>query len=297
MGVEMQDTVSPDRLPEWVPGDLLLNSDGCDWRRVGLRRYHYLGQDSVVPALSDFMLVSYGKGVTPMQRRFGGRWTRDILGPGAVSLLTRAQRAEWRWSEPITVTHLYLAPGLLAEVAGEAMDCHVREVELADVLRTDDPVITGMIEAIAQEAGQQGMGGALYVESLSRALCVHILRRYASVVLQPDRSGHRLGPAEMRRIADYVEEHLSDPMTLGAMAAQVGMTTDLFARRFRNSFGMPPYRHVMLRRVERAKRLLADGRLAVKEIAALCGFADQAHLTRVYTRETGLTPAAFRKSG
>lgn len=293
----MQDTVSPDRLPEWVPGDLLLHGDDRGWRRVGLRRYHYLGQDSVVPALSDFMLVSYGKGVTPMQRRFGGRWTTDTLGPGAVSLLTRAQRAEWRWSEPITVTHLYLAPGLLAEVAGEAMDCHVREVELADVLRTDDPVMTGVIEAIAQEAGQQGIGGALYVESLSRALCVHILRRYASVVLPAGVSSHRLSPAEMRRIGDYIEDHLSEPMTLGDMATQVGMSTDLFSRRFRKSFGMPPYRHVMMRRVERARRLLAGGHLAVKEIAALCGFADQAHLTRVYTRETGMTPAAFRKSG
>lgn len=293
----MQDTVSPDRLPEWVPGDLLLHSDDRDWRRVGLRRYHYRGQDSVVPALSDFMLVSYGAGVTPMQRRFGGRWSSETLGPGAVSLLTRAQRAEWRWSEPITVTHLYLSPGLLAEVASEAMDCYVREVELADVLRTDDPVMTATIEAVAQEAGGPAMGGALYVEALSRALCVHLLRRYASVVMPSAPAGHQLSPVQLRRIGDYIADHLAEPLTLGAMAAEVGMTTDLFSRRFRESFGQPPYRYVMARRVERATRLLTEGRLAVKEIAALCGFADQAHLTRIYLRETGRTPAASRRVG
>ncbi len=293
----MPDTVSPDRLPEWVPGDLLLSSDALAWRRVGLRRYHYLGQDSVVPALSDFMLVSYGQGVTPMQRRFGTRWSSDTLGPGAVSLLTRAQRAEWRWSEPITVTHLYLSPGLLAEVAGEALDCHVREVELADILRTDDPVMTSVVEAIAREAGQDVMGGALYVEALSRGLCVHLLRRYASVLLPPEPGSHRLSPAEMRRISDYIEDHLAETLTLGTMAGQIRLTPDLFARRFRASFGLPPYRYVMLQRVARAKRLLSGGRLAVKEIAALCGFADQAHLTRVYLRETGTTPAAFRQAG
>lgn len=293
----MQDIVTPDRLPEWVPGKVLLSSDGQNWRNVSLRTYHYQGQDVIVPALSDYMLVSYRNGVTPMQRRFEGGWKKETLGPGATSLLTRAQRAHWTWDEPLVVTHLYLAPGLLAGIASEAMDCHVAEVQLADVLRTDDPVLTGMVEAIAAEARQAAMGGALYVESLSRALGVHLLRRYASIKLPAPRVGPRLSPAEMRRIDDYIEEHLAESLTLGDMAAQVGMTIDLFTRRFRASFGLPPYRHVTTRRVERAGQLLAQGRLAVKEVAALCGFTDQAHLTRVYARETGVTPGAFRKSG
>lgn len=293
----MQDIVTPDRLPEWVPGKVLLSSDGQNWRNVSLRTYHYQGQDVIVPALSDYMLVSYRNGVTPMQRRFEGGWKKETLGPGATSLLTRAQRAHWTWDEPLVVTHLYLAPGRLAGIASEAMDCHVAEVQLADVLRTDDPVLTGMVKAIATEARQAALGGALYVESLSRALGVHLLRRYASIKLPALRVGPRLSPAEMRRIDDYIEEHLAESLTLGDMAAQVGMTIDLFTRRFRASFGLPPYRHVTTRRVERAGQLLAQGRLAVKEVAALCGFTDQAHLTRVYARETGVTPGAFRKSG
>lgn len=293
----MQDIVTPDRLPEWVPGKVLLSSDGQNWRNVSLRTYHYQGQDVIVPALSDFMLVSYRDGVTPMQRRFEGAWRKDTLSPGATSLLTRAQRAHWTWDEPLVVTHLYLTPSLLAGIASEAMDCHVAAVELADVLRADDPVLTGMVDAITAEARHRAMGGPLYVESLSRALGVHLLRRYASIKLPAPRAGQRLSPAEMRRISDYIEDHLAELLTLGEMAAQVGMTTDLFTRRFRASFGLPPYRHVTARRVDRASRLLAEGRLAVKEIAVACGFADQAHLTRVYARETGVTPAVFRKSG
>lgn len=292
----MQDIVTPDRLMEWVPGKVLFSSDGQNWRNVSLRSYLYQGQDVIVPALSDFMLVSYRDGVTPMQRRFEGAWKKDTLSPGATSLLTRAQQAHWTWDEPLVVTHLYLAPSLLAEIASEAMDCHVAEVQLADVLRTDDPVLTGMIEAITGEARQTAMGGALYVESLSRALGVHLLRRYASIKLPAPRAGARLSPAEMRRISDYIDDYLAEPLTLSEMAAQNGMTTDVFTRRFRASFGMPPYRYVTAQRVERAGQLLAKGRLAVKEVAALCGFADQAHLTRVYARETGVTPAAFRKS-
>lgn len=292
----MQDIVTPDRLPEFVPGKVLLCSSGQNWRNVSLRTYLYQGQDVIVPALSDFLLVSYRDGVTPMQRRFEGKWKKDTLSPGATSLLTRAQRAHWTWDEPLVVTHLYLSPGLLAGIASEAMDCHVAEVQLADVLRTDDPVLTSMVETIAAEARQTALGGPLYVESLSRALGVHLLRRYASIRLPSRQSGARLSPAEMRKIDDYIADHLAEPLTLGDMAAQVGMTTDLFTRCFRASFGMPPYRHVTARRVKMAGQLLAQGRLAVKEVAALCGFADQAHLTRVYARETGVTPGVFRRS-
>lgn len=293
----MPDIVTPDRLPDWVPGEVLLSSDGHDWRHVGLRTYLYQGQDVIVPALSDFMLVSYRDGVTPMRRRFGGAWKTDTLGPGATSLLTRAQQAHWTWEAPLVVTHLYLSPALMAGIAGEAMDCHVAEVELADVLRADDPILTAAVEAIAAEARHRAMGGALYVESVARALGVHLLRRYASIRLPAPQAATRLSPAEMRRIDDYIEAHLGEPLTLGGMAAQLGMTTDLFTRRFRASHGVPPYRHVTARRVERATRLLAQGRLAVKEVAALCGFADQAHLTRILVRETGVTPAARRRAG
>ena len=51
----------------------------------------------------------------------------------------------------------------------------------------------------------------------------------------------------------------------------------------------------MGRRLDRARRLLAETGLLTKEIAALCGFSDQAHLTRLFARRFGTTPSAFRK--
>src|SRR6056297_3652451 len=177
-----------EELPDWVPGKVLLASDGQNWKNIGLRSYHYHGQDVVVPAMRDFMLVSYNTGTTPMQRRFDGRWKRETLGPGAASLLTRSQQAYWTWHEPIDVTHVYLSGSLVAEVASEVMDCTVSEVTLDDVLRTDDPVMSSAADAIAREARTRGLGGALYVDSVARGLIIHLLRSYASVRTRaPDR--------------------------------------------------------------------------------------------------------------
>lgn len=291
----MSDLISSDRLPEWVPGEILLASDDLGWRHVGLRSFRYPGQDVIVPAMRDYMLVSYQAGATPMQRRFEGRWRKDTLGPGSVSLLTRAQLAHWHWKEPIDVTHLYVSPTLMADVASEMLDCHVAEVRLNDVLRTEDPAMTAIVRAIAEEARQQGLGGALYVESMARALSVHMLRRYASIERRGAAPRGGLSPAQMRRIEEFVDAHLGQSLELGAMAAVLGLKPCLFARLFRQSFGRPPYAYVVARRIDQARRMLAVTDLPIKEIAAICGFTDQAHMTRLFSRAGGATPAVWRR--
>lgn len=284
-----------EELPDHVPGKVLLASDGQHWKNVALRSYHYHGQDVVVPAMRDFMLVSYKTGTTPMQRRFEGKWQRDTLGPGATSLLTRAQRAYWNWHDPIDVTHVYLSGDLVADVASELMECPVSEVSLHDVLRTDDPVMANAAEAIAQEARSQALGGALYVDTVARGLIIHLLRSYASVRLLETRNTDELSPSQERRIVDFIEANMATSLDLKAMAGALDMTTCLFSRKFRRSFGRPPYAFVKSKRLDRARRLLATTGLPIKAIAADCGFCDQAHLTRMFSAAFGDPPAVFRR--
>lgn len=292
----MSELMTLERLPEWVPGRILLAGDGLGWKHVGLRAYHYEGQDVIVPTMRDYMLVSYCAGATAMQRRFEGRWRRDMLSPGAASLLTRAQRAHWEWREPIDVTHLYLDPALVNAVADEVLDCHVSDVRLEDVLRTDDPVITATVAAVAAEARQQALGGPLYVESLARGLIVHLLRRYASIERANRVPAAGLSPRQRRAIVEYVEANLGEALTLEGMGAELGLGACSFSRAFRRSFGMPPYAYLIVRRIERARRMLVETVEPIKAIAVACGFADQAHLTRLFSRELGATPAALRRS-
>lgn len=284
-----------EELPDWVPGKVLLASDGQNWKNVALRSYHYLGQDVVVPAMRDFLLVSYKTGTTPMQRRFDGRWKRETLGPGAASLLTRAQKAYWNWHEPIDVTHVYLSGDLVAEVASEVMDCSVGEVTLHDVLRVDDPIMSNAAEAISCEARTRALGGALYVDTVARGLIIHLLRRYASVKLHQSMRSGTLSPVQERRIVEFIDANLGMSMDLRVMADTLDMKPCLFAKQFRRSFGTPPYAFVKARRLERARHVLAKTGLPIKAVAADCGFSDQAHLTRMFSAAFGETPAVFRR--
>ncbi|MDV4166880.1 AraC family transcriptional regulator [Rhodovulum sp. FJ3] len=291
----MSDFINFEELPQWVPGRVLLASDGLGWKNVGLRAYHYEAQDVIVPSMKDFMLVGYRTGVTPMQRRFDGRWSKDTLGPGAASLLTRAQQVSWNWKEPIEVTHVYLTGALVAEVASEVLDCSVSDVALADVLRTDDPVMTQAMEMISNEARAAGLGGALYVDSIARGLIIHLLRRYAEIRAPEARNEGALTRAQERIITEFIDANLASQMDLKCMADVLGLTPCLFARQFRRSFGRPPYAYVTAQRLERARKLLATTSEPIKGIALDCGFSDQAHLTRMFRAAFEETPAVFRR--
>ena len=290
----MTHLITPAELPDWVPGQIIAASDTLDWRGVALRGYRYRGQDVYIPPMRDYMIVSYQRGLTPMERCFDGRWQHARCAPGSISLLTRAQRSNWNWSENVDVNHVYLEEATVLRVASEAMDSHLAELRLRDVLDVEDPVLTAGVAAIAAEARAPGLGGNLYVEAVATQLSLHLLRHYADVTVRAREDGSQLSAAQRQRLTDYIEAHLHETLSLSSLAAVVGLGVCSFTRRFRRSFGLAPHAFVMARRVARARLLLADPARVPKQVAADCGFADQAHLNRVFKAHTGLTPGEYR---
>ena len=289
--------IRPEELPRFVPGELLRCSAGQGWKGVELRTYRYSGLDVPVPAMADFMIVSYKRGSTMMERRFEGRWTRTECHPGDVSLLTRSQASHWHWTEQIDVSHVYLSDAVVSRVAADVLERPIAAVRLHDILRTQSPIVTETVEAISREAGGNGIGGALYVDALSTQLVVNLLRNFASVQFV-DKSGRgELPPAIRKRVVEYIEARIDQALSLEELAEVASMGVWTFGKRFRASFRTSPHQYVLHRRLEKAQQMLALGRLPVKAIAAECGFADQAHLTRIMRARLGRTPAAIRDDG
>ncbi len=292
----MSALITASELPKWVPGKVLSTSDDLGWNGVGLRSYRYAPSDVEVPAMRDFIIVSYRRGATRMERRVDGAWTRTQCVPGDISLLTRSQGSHWHWTDDIDVSHVYLSEKLVSGVANEMMDRSVADVRLHDVLKTRDPIVTSAVQSIAAEATQSSIGGSLYVEAIATQLAVHMLRSYATVTLREASGKGRLTPSQTRRVTEYVESRLHEPLSLEALAGVVGLGVWSFSRRFRENFGCAAHAYVVNQRVHRAQRLLAQGVLPVKEVASLCGFADQAHLTRVFQARLHTTPAVVRRN-
>ena len=99
----------------------------------------------------------------------------------------------------------------------------------------------------------------------------------------------------LRAVVAYIEDHLDAGPTLEQLAAVARLSPYHFARQFKAATGLPPYQHVIQRRVERAKQLLQAGTdLSLAEVAARAGFSDQSQFTQHFKRLVGVTPGQFR---
>ena len=135
-----------------------------------------------------------------------------------------------------------------------------------------------------------------YVEALSIALAHELIRMNDGVL--PLSSGIRGGLPnwQQRKLAQYIEEHLAEDISLLALARLVQLSPYHFSRAFKQSFGMPPHRYLTSRRIERAKSLLVERRLSVTEIGFEVGFSESSSFSAAFRKLTGEAPTDYRRS-
>jgi AraC-like DNA-binding protein len=90
--------------------------------------------------------------------------------------------------------------------------------------------------------------------------------------------------------------HLSETIRCEDLAILVRLSLSHFMRAFRDSFGCPPHAYLMKRRMELAQRLMLTTDTALGCIALECGLADQSHLSRLFQKFVGESPAAWRRA-
>ena len=96
-------------------------------------------------------------------------------------------------------------------------------------------------------------------------------------------------------MAEFIEEHLAEEISLATLAKLVNLSLCHFARAFKQSFGAPPHRYHMVRRMVRARSLLQRSALSVTQIGIQVGFRETSSFTRAYRRFVGVTPSEFRR--
>ena len=135
---------------------------------------------------------------------------------------------------------------------------------------------------------------ALEMEGRALLLLDHIIRLHGHVPVAVRRGG--LAPHQLRRVQDFLRDHLTEDVSLSDAAAVAGLSTSYFARAFRQATGVPPHQWVIAERLAHARTLLETSRLPLAEIALQSGFADQSHFTSAFRRGTGTTPGQWRRA-
>ena len=101
-------------------------------------------------------------------------------------------------------------------------------------------------------------------------------------------------PRWLDRVGELLRDRFAENLSLAEIAAAVRISADHLARSFRRCHGCTLGEYVRRLRVEFACRQLAATELPLAQVALDAGFTDQSHLTKIFKRHMGVTPAAFR---
>lgn len=103
----------------------------------------------------------------------------------------------------------------------------------------------------------------------------------------------QLARARVRRVKQYLAEHLDEALDLNALARLVGCSAHHLSRSFSESAGTTISRHLRRLRIERAASLLASGRFNVSEAAVEVGYQSLSHFSKAFLEEKGCLPSKF----
>jgi AraC family transcriptional regulator len=104
-----------------------------------------------------------------------------------------------------------------------------------------------------------------------------------------------LTPRQQRRVDCYVREHLEQSLRVEELAAQVSLSVSHFCRAFKESFGDTPHAYIIRLRLTLAQELMLATADPLSQIALACGFANQAHLSKLFRRMVGEPPNTWRR--
>lgn len=102
-------------------------------------------------------------------------------------------------------------------------------------------------------------------------------------------------PTLVAAAMQHMRQHYGEVYGIEEVATALGVSKSHLIRRFSHSLGMSPGRYLTAVRLDAAKRLLLHPEYSLESIAGLCGFSGANYLCRLFKKEVGLSPSAWRR--
>lgn len=212
--------------------------------------------------------------------------------PGRLCVLPDQQETDWVVNGHLRFLHLYFSPEQFASQTLALLDREPREMCLPQHTFFDNPQLAELCRALPRldcsDPGQRLQGNVL---------AHHAVSQLVQSQLGPRRNLRFKGGLSAtlrRRMIEWLDTQLDQPLTLGAMAREAALSETHFAHMFRISFGMPPHVWLQARRLAKARQLLAQDRLSLTEVAMACGYSSPSHFSNRFRTALDLTPSHYR---
>jgi AraC-like DNA-binding protein len=265
------------------------------------RRRPGLGITDPNPILPVFMAVVT---LEPLPKHGGWRNGRpaDVpdLGTGALACLDLREPWVSDIPHPFHTFHTFIPMSAFDEFSEDSRTSKIERLTCSNTTETRDEAMLGLARSLLPLLENPNEVNALFADHIFAALVAHLALTYGGTGsgdgrLRRDQPHRTLTPLQQRRVTDFLRCDLKANPNLADLASLCGLSRSHFAAAFKQTLGVPSHRWLMMQRLNRAKELLYETKTPISQIAAECGFADQAHLTRVFKNAFGIGPAGWRR--
>ncbi len=269
-------------------------SDQLGWSSMYVSMQRERPYRDSYPALDDHLIVVHRNGPVVVRRDLCGTRAERLVYPGGLFILPARCDFGVELCSSLSTIHVYIRHRLICEAAAELAIGDSERIEIVPRLGEQDCLIE-LTAHSACELMRAQIVGDWGAETLARALAVQLVSKHSTAMLAPPRVLEGLSKARLDTVDAFIEANLGKQITLAQMANAASLSPIHFARQFKKSTGRSPHQYLLSARVETARRLLQTN-LPIAEVAYRCGFSHQEHLTRIFGRFTGVTPAAYRRA-
>jgi AraC-like DNA-binding protein len=188
----------------------------------------------------------------------------------------------------------YLPRAALDALADHVREQRVRALYVRKGRAHEDPVTQSLCRLLLLSLAKPKQVNPVFVDHLGRALRAHVAHAYGAIESASQRGRGGLAPWQERRAKNALSRNLCGRVSRAQVARECGLSVSHFNRAFRQSLGIAPHQWLLGLRLARAKEQLLNTRASLAEIASDCGFSDQSHFTRVFTKHEGNSPGNWR---
>ncbi len=185
-------------------------------------------------------------------------------------------------------------PEWFYSLTGTRLECSMAELDRCYDLKNIR--IDQILRWLGLETLSPSFGSSILIESLSLQVAVEITRHFMqndSLFKVRSKSG-KLNTLHLNRVIDYIESCPQKNVTLAELAELCGICSAHLRRAFKNSTGQTVHEYVSQSRLNRAKSLLSETDLPLKEVSYRVGFSASSTFSAVFRKALGETPSDFR---
>ena len=156
------------------------------------------------------------------------------------------------------------------------------------------PWLEATLRVIGAEAGGARLGGDLIALKMSEAIFAQAIRAHIEQSSANESGVAGFADPNIGRALTAFHRQPASEWTVEKLAREAGLSRTGFAERFSSRIGVTPMSYVTAWRMQIAREALAERGLSVAETAELSGYASESSFSRVFKKEIGHSPAAYR---